>query len=147
MPKVLSIREESPTEKSLREWFAAQRLESPKAIEEAARLLIGLVTGLLGALFGVLTVSAEKLPPYLSLPLVRWAGVAAVVLWLFSLLAALGVLLPRRWRSAPGLPQTQEQTLANLLAHKANWLTASVCLFGAAVILLGVVLVTALLTA
>lgn len=147
MPKVLSIREESPTEKSLREWFAAQRLESPKAIEEAARLLIGLVTGLLGALFGVLTVSAEKLPGYLALPLVRWAGVAAVALWLLSLLASLVVVLPRKWQSAPGLPQSQERTLSNLLAHKANWLTASVCLFGAAVVMLGVVLVVALLTA
>ncbi len=145
MPKVLFIREESPAEKDLREWFAAQKLESPKAIEEAARLLIGLITGLLGALFGVLTVSAEKLPGYLALPLVRWAGVAAVALWLFSLLTALVVIMPRRWRYAPGLPQSQERTLSALLSHKASWLTASVCLFGVAVALLGVVLVTALL--
>lgn len=146
MPKVLYTREESPAEKSLREWFATQRLESPKVIDEAARLLIGLVTGLLGALFGVLTVSAEKLPVYLSLPLVRWAGVLAVVCWLLSLLAALLVVLPRRWSSAPGQPQSQEQTFSDLLAHKTRWLTGSVYMFGLAVILLGLVLVVALLS-
>lgn len=146
MPKILSIREETPAEKSLREWFAAQRLESPKATEEAARLLIGLITGLLGVLFGVLTVSAEKLPAYLSLPLVRWTGVSAVVLWLFSLLAALLVVVPRKWQAAPGLPQTQERTFSDLVSHKTRWLTISVYLFWAAVVMLGVVLVAALLT-
>ncbi len=64
MPKVLPIREETSEEKKLREWFETQALESPKNLEEAARLLIGLVTGLLGALFGVLTVSAETLHTY-----------------------------------------------------------------------------------
>ena len=63
MPKVLSMREETSEEKKLREWFEAQALESPKNLEDAARLLIGLVTGLLGALFGVLTVSAETRCP------------------------------------------------------------------------------------
>ena len=71
MPKVISIREENSEEKKLREWFETQSLDSPKNLEDAARLLIGLVTGLLGALFGVLTVSAETLPAYLSLPVVK----------------------------------------------------------------------------
>ena len=66
MPRVLSIREET-AEKKVREWFGTQALESPERSEEAARLLIGLITGLLGALFAVLTVSAETLPAYLYL--------------------------------------------------------------------------------
>lgn len=144
MPKVLSIREETSEEKKLREWFETQALESPKNLEEAARLLIGLVTGLLGALFGVLTVSAETLPAYLSFPAVKWCGILAVVLWLMSLLCALVVVTPRRWQSDAGKPETQSEVFKAMLSHKSRWLRASVILFGAAVVALGVVLVTAL---
>lgn len=145
MPKVLSIREESSQEKKLREWFEAQSLESPKTIEDAARLLIGLVTGLLGALFGVLTVSAETLPAYLSLPFVKIFGVGAVGLWLLSLLCGLVVVTPRKWQSDAGKPETQRQVFAQILKYKSDWLKASVFFFGVAVLALGVVLITALL--
>jgi hypothetical protein len=144
MPKVLSIREETSEEKKLREWFETQALESPKNLEEAARLLIGLVTGLLGALFAVLTVSAETLPPYLSLSVVKWCGILAVVLWLLSLLCALVVVTPRRWQSDAGKPETQNMVFKAMLGHKSRWLRASVILFGGAVMALGVVLVIAL---
>jgi hypothetical protein len=145
MPKVLSVREETSEEKKIREWFETQALESPKNLEEAARLLIGLVTGLLGALFGVLTVSAEALPAYLSLSTVKWSGILAVALWLFSLLSALAVVTPRRWQSDAGQPETQNQVFKKMLNYKAGWLRVSVILFGAAVIALGIVLVIALL--
>lgn len=147
MPKVLSIREENSEEKKLREWFETQSLESPKNLEDAARLLIGLVTGLLGALFGVLTVSAETLPDYLSLPAVKGFGVGAVGLWLASLLCGLVVVTPRKWQSDAGKPDTQSQVFKAMLSHKSRWLRRAVILFGAAVIALGVVLVTALLNA
>ncbi|MBN8580181.1 MAG: hypothetical protein J0L96_05880 [Anaerolineae bacterium] len=144
MPKVLSIREETSEEKKLREWFETQALESPKNLEEAARLLIGLVTGLLGALFGVLTVSAETLPAYLSLSAVKWCGILAVVLWLLSLLCALVVVTPRRWQSDAGKPETQSQVFKDLLSYKSRWLRDAVLLFGGGVIALGIVLVVAL---
>jgi high-affinity Fe2+/Pb2+ permease len=144
MPKVLSIREETSEEKKLREWFETQALESPKNLEEAARLLIGLVTGLLGALFGVLTVSAETLPAYLSLSAVKGCGILAVVLWLLSLLCALVVVTPRRWQSDAGVPETQSEVFKAMLGYKSRWLRASVVLFGGAVMALGVVLVMAL---
>ena len=146
MPKVLSIREESDEEKKLREWFEVQLLESPKNIEEAARLLIGLITGLLGALFGVLTISAETLPAYLSLPVIKLFGVGAVGLWLVSLLCGLMVVTPRKWQSNAGRPDTQSQVFKELLKFKSEWLRASVILFGAAIIALGIVLITALLS-
>ena len=146
MPKVISIREENSEEKKLREWFEAQALESPKNLEDAARLLIGLVTGLLGALFGVLTVSAETLPAYLSLPVVKGFGVGAVGLWLASLLCGLVVVTPRRWQADAGKPDTQSQVFRQLLNHKSKWLRRSVALFGAAIIALGIVLITALLS-
>ncbi len=144
--RVLSIREESTEEKKLREWFENQALESPKTVEDAARLLIGLVTGLLGALFGVLTVSAETLPVYFSLPVLRWCGVAAVALWLLSLLAGLVVVLPRKWQTYAGQPDLQNQVFLNILKHKSVWLTASVITFGMGIFCLGIVLVIALLS-
>ena len=146
MPKVISTREENSEEKKLREWFETQALESPKNIEEAARLLIGLVTGLLGALFGVLTVSAETLPPYLSLPVVKGFGVGAVGLWLLSMLCGLVVVTPRKWQSDAGKPETQSQVFKAMLSYKSWWLRAAVILFGAAILALGVVLVTALVS-
>ena len=145
MPKVISMREENSEEKKLREWFESQSLESPKNIEEAARLLIGLVTGLLGALFGVLTVSAETLPAYLSLPVVKGFGVSAVGLWLASLLCGLMVVTPRKWQSNAGKPDTQSSVFKEILNQKSRWLKASVILFGTAVAALGIVLITALL--
>ncbi len=144
MPKVLSIREETSEEKKLREWFETQALESPKNLEEAARLLIGLVTGLLGALFGVLTVSAETLPAYLSLSAVKWCGILAVVLWLLSLLCALVVVTPHRWQSDAGKPESQSEMFKAMLGHKSRWLRDSVTLFAGGVIALGIVLVIAL---
>lgn len=144
MPKVISIREENSEEKKLREWFETQALESPKNIEDAARLLIGLVTGLLGALFGVLTVSAETLPAYLSLPAVKLFGVLAVALWLLSLLAGLAVVTPRRWGTNMERPDTQKDVFRQITSYKSNWLRVSVILFGAAIVALGVVLITAL---
>ena len=146
MPQVLSIREETREERLLDDWFSAQALESPKNIEEAARLLIGLVTGLLGALFGVLTVSAEKLPAYLSQPLIKGCGVAAVVLWLLALLSGLLVVLPRRWRANAGNPAEQKQVFGNILAYKSRWLTVAVICFGLGILALGIVLVFALLS-
>ena len=146
MPKVLSVREETGEEKKLREWFETQALESPKNLEEAARLLIGLVTGLLGALFGVLTVSASTLPAYLSFPAVKWCGILAVVLWLSSLLCALVVVTPRRWQSDAGKPETQSEVFKAMLSHKSRWLKDAVTLFAGGVIALGVVLVTALMS-
>jgi hypothetical protein len=146
MPKVLSMREENAEEKRVREWFSAQALESPKNLEEAARLLIGLVTGLLGALFAVLTVSAETLPAYMSLPLVRTGGVEAVALWLVSLLAGLMVVLPRKWQVDAGKPNAQNQALAKMLEHKSRWLAVSVVSFGLAIVALAVVLIAALLS-
>jgi hypothetical protein len=146
MPKVLSIREENTEEKKLREWFENQMIESPKNIEEAARLLIGLITGLLGALFAVLTVSAEKLPAYLSLPVIKVFGIGAVGLWLASLLCGLFVVTPKKWQSDAGQPDTQKIVFAHMLSYKSAWLRASVILFGSAIVALGIVLVTALLS-
>lgn len=146
MPKVVGIRVENDDEKRMREWFESQRFESMRNLEDAARLLIGLVTGLLGALFGVLTVSADTLPEYMSYPLVKGFGVLAVVLWLLSLLCGLVVVIPRKWQADAGRPDSQNEVFRHMLAFKSRWLRDSVLLFGGAVISLGAVLVTVLMS-
>jgi hypothetical protein len=110
-------------------------------------LLVGLITGLLGVLFGVLTVAAEKLPAYLNLPGVRGTGVAAVAFWLGSLLCGLVVVLPFRWQVQPGHPQTEHATFEAILGRKAGWLLAAVIGFALGVIALAIVLIVALLAA
>jgi len=77
---------------------------------------------------------------------VKAFGVSAVGLWLASLLCGLVVVTPRRWQSDAGKPDTQSQVFKAMLNHKSRWLRAAVILFGTAVIALGIVLITALLS-
>jgi hypothetical protein len=145
-PRVVGIRVESPEEKRLREFFDEQEIKSLANLEDAARLLIGLVTGLLGALFAVLTVASNPLPAYLKLPLVRALGVGSIVFLLMGFGAAIIVVLPREWRMKSALPADEAKTFQAMLAHKSAWLSQAVVWFGAGVALLGAVLVVVLLT-
>ena len=142
--RVVGVRAETDEERAQREWFAHQVLASPSNLEEAARLLIGLVTGLLGALFTVLTISNNPLPAYLNLPLVRVLGAAVVVFLRLGLGAALVVVIP--WRSTfnPAQPASEAATFARILRRKSTALTFAAVFFGLGVLLLGVVLVIAL---
>ncbi len=144
--QVVGIRVETPEEAAQREWFAKQALESPEHLEEAARLLIGLITGLLGALFTVLAIADDPAPAYLRLIWLRVDGVIVVVALLASLLCALVVVVPRQWTSKPAQPATQIQTLEKILSHKSQWLARAVWTFGGGIVALGVALVAALLT-
>jgi hypothetical protein len=144
---VLSIREENPEEAELRKWFEQQALASPANLEEAARLIIGLVSGLLGILFGVLALEAEKLPAYLALPAVRGLAIAAIILWLAALTAGLVVVLPQRWEVNPAKPDSQAQVFQQILHRKRSALTISGVAFGLAIAALGGVLVLAMLFA
>jgi hypothetical protein len=143
--RVVEVREETPAEAAQRDWFEKQVLASPGNLEDTARLIIGLITGLLGVLFGVLTVSAEHLPAYLGLPLVRWLGTATVVAFLFALLAALIVVLPLRLVTHSARPDDQAGAFDRLLWGKARALYFAVVVFGLGVAGLSGVLAAALL--
>jgi hypothetical protein len=144
--RVVGAHAETDEERALREWFSQQVLASPSNLEEAARLLIGLVTGLLGLLFTVLAVAANLLPAYLNLPLVRGLGAAVVVLLLLSLIAALLVVIPWRWTFNPAQPASEAATFARILGRKSTALTFAASFFGLGLIVLGMVLVIALAT-
>jgi hypothetical protein len=146
-PRVVEQRVETPEEKALGEWFAKQALASPDTIEAAARAIIGLVTALLGVLFGVLTVAGKELPDYMWLPWVRPLGVIVVLGLLAALVCALVVVLPRRVVVSPHRPGEQAKAFQEILARKSKWLTATVVAFGVGLVALGAVLIVALLQA
>ena len=144
--RVVSIREETPAEAAQRKWFEKQVLAAPDNLEAAARQIIGLVTGLLGVLFGVLAVASDPLPAYLSSPGIRGAGVASVVLLLLGLVTALIVVLPSRITVSSAKPEDQAAAFNQLLQHKSRALRVAVIAFALGLIALGVALVLALFT-
>ncbi|MEK7326988.1 MAG: hypothetical protein AAB217_17225 [Chloroflexota bacterium] len=143
--RVVEIRQETPAEAAQRDWFEKQVLASPGNLEEAARLIIGLITGLLGALFGVLAITSEHPPAYLALPAVRYVSAATVVAWLAALLAALVVVTPLRLVTRSARPDDQAGAFDRLLRGKATALYVAVIAFGLGIAGLSGVLVVALL--
>jgi hypothetical protein len=143
---LIGVRLENPAEAALREWFEKQALASPGNLEEAARLLIGLITGLYGLLFTVLAVAGEPLPGYLRLAPVKWLGVLAVVLLMVCLLAALDVVLPQPWSAASGLPASQRAEFEKIVRRKAAALKLAVYAFALGAAALGAALAAALLS-
>ncbi len=144
--RVVGIREATAEEKAQEDWFVQQVLESPTRLEEAARLLIGLVTGLLTVLFGVLAIDKDPLPVYLRAPLVRELGALAVLALLLGLVAALVVILPRDWKFNPAELSTQTATFQNMVRSKSRALTVATVAFALGIAVLASVLVMALLT-
>lgn len=144
--RVVGIREATAEEKAQEDWFVQQVLESPTRLEEAARLLIGLVTGLLTVLFGVLAIEKDPLPAYLRAPLVRELGALAVMLLLLGLVAALVVVLPRDWKFNPAALLSQAAVFQRMLRYKSRALTVATIAFALGIAVLASVLVIALLT-
>ena len=69
---------ESDEDRALREWFNEQRTKNLDRLEEGAKALAQLVTGLYSVLFAILAFSSDPVPAYLRDPLVRWLGSIAV---------------------------------------------------------------------
>lgn len=143
--RIISTQPESEKEKRQREWLADQELKSVDNLEAAARQLISLVTALFGILFGVLTVSSNPLPVYFTYPTLRVLGVVSIILLLLTLVGALVVILPIPQRSYAQQPDRQAQLVKNLLLRKMWGLYSAVILFGVALVVLGIILISALL--
>jgi hypothetical protein len=142
--RVVSIREETPDEAEMRQWFAKQALAAPDTLDAAARLIVSLVTGLLTILFGVLAVAEDPLPAYLGHWAIRLLGMWCVLALLGALLCALVALWPRRMVVDAARPEAQAQAFAGLLDRKAGWLKAAEVAFGLGVALLGLALIVVL---
>jgi hypothetical protein len=142
---VVNVRAETKEEKKLRKWLGQQRLGSVDNLEAAARQIIGLVTGLIGVLFTVLTLASDKPPAYLQRTDIRVIGAVSVGALLVALLAALVVVLPRPWTFSPSKPASESQAFEAILDRKKQWLQTAVILFCFGVFALGAALVMALL--
>ena len=86
---------ETEADRALREWFDEQERRNFDRLEEGAKTLTQLVTGVYGVLFAVLAFSDQ--PAYLKQSSVQWLGVVSVFAYFVALLAALAVVYP--WRS------------------------------------------------
>lgn len=144
--EVVAVRPETPEEARLRKWWAEQAVAAPDNLEAAARQIIGLVSGLLGVLFGVLALAGDPLPAYLQRDEIKVAGVSAIVLLLMALLAGLVVVVPQADIVPRARPDKQAEKFVALVGRKSSALgLASVC-FGLGVVAFGAALIIALLS-
>ena len=146
--EVIHVRPRTPEEAAQSAWFAEQRRASVDTLDNAAKLIVGLISGMLTLLFGVLALSNEpsKLPVYLTLAWLRWPAGAALLLQLGSLGAGLAVMLPRRWAVNPNQPSSETAVFESMLRTKSRWLTACIWAFGLGMLVLGLVLLVVVLT-
>lgn len=75
-------------------WFDEQETRNLDRLEEGAKTITQLVTGLYGVLFGVLALSNQ--PAYLKRPVVQALGGLSLLAFFVALLAALAVVYPVR---------------------------------------------------
>jgi hypothetical protein len=118
---------ETSEDQALREWFDDQARRSLDRIEEGAKTIIQLVTGLYGVLFAVLALSDQ--PAYLQNLIVRIGGTAGVALFFLALLSALLVVLPRRISYTKDQLSAMQREYPRLLGAKARWLRVALLLF------------------
>jgi hypothetical protein len=114
---------ETEADRALREWFDEQERRNFDRLEEGAKTLTQLVTGLYGVLFAVLAFSDQ--PAYLMLSSVQWLGSVSVCAYFVALLAALAVVYP--WRSRyqqDNLSAMQRAQQASLQTQQANLVEA-----------------------
>jgi hypothetical protein len=133
---------ETDEARELREWFEAQTKQNLERLEEGAKTIIQLVSGLYGVLFAVLALNDQ--PAYLQQQGVPLMGTVSLVAFFAALVSAVAVVLPRR------IPYQQDHLTAmhrayqRLLAHKSGWLRGALLLFVVGTAALGGVVVLVL---
>jgi len=135
-PEPLKGRPLTPEEEALLERIQKLEAESPDRLEDAARQVITLVTGLLGLFLGVLAFSDA--PDYVKLVPVRWLSAAVLACYLIALGAALAVVFPRRTTYPRSDLTAMAEAWERLLARKSRFLKVAVAAFGAGTLALGI---------
>jgi hypothetical protein len=87
---------ETTADRALREWFDEQERGNLTRLEEGAKTITQLATGLYGVLFAVLAFSGNPTPAYLRDPVVHWLGSISLAALFLALLAGLLTLYPFR---------------------------------------------------
>ena len=145
--EVVGTRALTDEEKEQSKWFAEQRRGSVDTLDNAAKLIVGLISGMLTLLFGILALSSEpgKLPFYITFAWVRWVAMLGVVGLLISLGTGLAAIMPRKWEINPNQPRTEAAAFSEMLQTKSNYLTWCIRSFGAGMALIGLVLIVAVM--
>jgi MFS family permease len=133
---------ETAQSRARREWFDDQEKRNLDRLEEGAKTVTQLVTGLYGVLFAVLALSNQ--PAYLQRPAVRWLGGLGVVAFFASLLAALVTLYPWRATFQQDNLSEMERAYAGMLRRKFWGLRVALWTFLAGIGFLGGVIVAVL---
>ncbi|GAB4214511.1 MAG: hypothetical protein OHK0022_53140 [Roseiflexaceae bacterium] len=132
MPEeIRATRTRAPTaeEEAQHLWFEEQQRDPTRAIEEAARQIIQVVSTFFAVIFAVLALAGNPRPDYLAEPAVRYVGALIVASELLALLCALVVVVPSAYRYAPA-SQTQRQAVYDkLLRRKLLALRLALALF------------------
>jgi hypothetical protein len=131
---------ESADDRALREWFSEHEKRNLDRLEDGAKTIVQLVTGLYGLLFAVLAISNQ--PVYLRRPTVQWLGTLGMLAFFVALLSALVTLFP--WRST-----FQEDNLSEMKRVNQTVLNRKFWSLGAALgaFLVGVCLLAIMITA
>jgi hypothetical protein len=86
---------EKSDDRALREWFTEQEKRNVDRLEDGARTIVQLVTGLYGVLFAVLAIGSQ--PAYIRRASIQWLGTSAMIAFFVALVSALVTLFP--WRA------------------------------------------------
>lgn len=130
------VRGAAPSAEDLKylELMDAARKDSIRAIEDAAKQLIGLDGIISGIYFGA--VAFSKLSATNLVGYNRYVFLAPVVLWLASLIVAVLALIPRAYAYNPYSPDEARETFTRVVALKHARLVMALWLFVASVIAL-----------
>ena len=140
--KMIDYGAETPKDRALREWFDDQEKRNLDRLEDGAKTITQLVTGLYGVLFAVLALKDH--PTYLQRPVVQWLGLLGVVAFFASLLAALVTVYPWRTRYQEDNVDEMAQAYQGILHRKSNSLSVALGAFVVSTGLLGAVIVAVL---
>jgi hypothetical protein len=126
---------EGPLERARREWFEEQERKNVERLEEGAKSITTLVTGLYGVLFGVLALNDQ--PNFLQRSTVQWFASISIAAFFIALLMALVTTYPWPTRAQRDNLTEMEIAYAALVRRKLNSLRISLILFLIGTLFLG----------
>ncbi|MCE7984245.1 MAG: hypothetical protein DYG89_23975 [Caldilinea sp. CFX5] len=135
----------TPAEQQLLAAFAKIEEAALATLDEGAKQVIQLATGLLGLLLGALALGADTFAQALQAPLVKGCAILAVIALLVALLVAGWALLPQPYTYRRASLSDKARDYEAILAHKANGMYAAFVAFGVGVISFALLLILLLL--
>ena len=120
---------ETKADRELREWFDEQERANLTRLEDGAKTITQLTTGLYGVLFAVLAFSKDPTLAYLRDPIVRWLCTLSLAAMFLALLAALMTTYPFRTAIEQDNLSSMRRALAAMRRRKLWSLRAALWLF------------------